>query len=232
MLRCFQEYLHVKSSTDIHQELRKSRIEKDNQGVTVLVYILKGSFIHPFAENMRLVSISKCLEATERVSRDLLQAKTLGHKVLQKFINERILTTTVDFYEPVKKLKLSTFKDLVKVFKISLKDRMIPLKYHRELFTQIMIIMQKRIVDLKEVLSFPLGPLLWALAGIIGDLKKANKASSLHRIEGNALPLEHIPAQSTGIFDGMAEVRSFKVTGLTFGELANELFRSIISKGC
>ena len=80
-------------------------------------------------------------------------------------------------------------------------------------------------------MSFPLGPLLWILAGIIGDLKKTNKASLIHRIEGNALPLEHIIAQSTGIFDGMAEVQSFKATGLTFGELANELFRPIISKG-
>ena len=76
---------------------------------------------------------------------------------MRKFIYERILTTTVDFYEPVKKLKLSAFKDLVNVFKILVKDRMIPLKYHRDLFEQITIIMQKRNVDLKEVLSFPLG---------------------------------------------------------------------------
>ena len=187
--------------------------------MTALVDILKGSFIHPFAEDLPFVSISSGPEATERVSRDLLQAKTLGQEALKKFIKEHILTTTADFYEPVKKLKLSTFKDLVKVFKISVKNRMIPLKYNRDLFTQI------------KVLSFPLGLLPWALAGIIGNLKKTNKASLLHRIEGNALPPEYIPAQSTGIFDGMAEVRSFKATGLTFGGLADELFRSIISKG-
>ena len=29
----------------------------------------------------------------------------------------------------------------------------------------------------------------------------------------------------------MAEVRSFKATGLSFGELADQLFRSVISKG-
>ena len=61
--------------------------------------------------------------------------------------------------------------------------------------------------------------------------KKTNKASLLHRKEGNAIPSEHIPAQSTRIFDEMADVRSLKVTGLTFGELAEKLFRSIISKG-
>ena len=38
----------------------------------MLVDILKGSFIRPFAESMPLVSISSGLEATERVSRDLL----------------------------------------------------------------------------------------------------------------------------------------------------------------
>ena len=106
----FQKQLHIKSSTDIQQDLRISRVEKDSQGVTALVDILKGSFIHSFVENILLVSISNGLEATERVSRDLLQAKTLGQEALKKFINERILTTTVSFYELVKKLKLSTFK--------------------------------------------------------------------------------------------------------------------------
>ena len=104
MQRCFQEHLHVKSSTDIHLVLRKRRIEKNSQGVTALVDILKGSFIHPFAEDMPLVFISSGLEATERFSRDLHQAKTLGQEALKEFFNERILTTTVNFYEPVKKL--------------------------------------------------------------------------------------------------------------------------------
>ena len=80
--------------------------------------------------------------------------------------------------------------------------------------------MRKSNVDPKEFLSFPLEPLPWTLAGIIGDLKKTNKASLLHRIEGNVLPLEQIPKQSTRIFNGMAEVRRFKATGLAFGELS------------
>ena len=70
---------------------------------------------------------------------------------MKKLINQCMLTTTANFYEFVNKLKLSTFKDLIKVFKISVKDRMIPLKYHRDLFAQITIIMQKSNVDLQEV---------------------------------------------------------------------------------
>ena len=60
------------------------------------------------------MSISSGLEVTERVSRDLLQARALGQEALKKSINEHTLTTTADFYEPVKKLKLNTFEDLVK----------------------------------------------------------------------------------------------------------------------
>ena len=64
------------------------------------------------------------------------------------------------------------------------------MKYHRDLFAQIMIIMQKRNVDLKEVLSFPLGPLPWASAQCLHHWGSTeNKASLLHRVEGNALPL-------------------------------------------
>ena len=54
---------------------------------------------------------------------------------------------------------------------------MVPLKYYRDLFAEITIIMQKRHVDLKEVLSFPLATLPWPLDGIIGHLKKTNKTS-------------------------------------------------------
>ena len=55
----------------------------------------------------------------------------------------------IDFYEPVKKLNLHTFQNMTKVVKVSVKDRMVPIKSHRNLFGQMSIIMQHREVDLK-----------------------------------------------------------------------------------
>lgn len=72
-----------------------------------------------------------------------------------------------------------------------------------------------------------MGPLPWPLAGVIGE---TNNAALLHRIAGNALPLEKIPKNFTGIYDGMAEVQTFKASGLTCGETADQLFRTIIGK--
>ena len=39
-------------------------------------------------------------------------------------------------------------------------------------FAKLLIIMQKRSMDLKEVFKYSLGPFPWALAGSVGDLKK------------------------------------------------------------
>ena len=62
---------------------------------------------------------------------------------LDNFINERLSENgSVDFFELVKKLNLKTLKHM-KVVKVSVKDRIIPLKVHRDLFGQIALIMQR-----------------------------------------------------------------------------------------
>ena len=50
-------------------------------------------------------------------------------------------------------------------------------------FAKLLIIMQKRSMDLKEVFKYSLGPFPWALAGSVGDLKKTNKSALLHELQ-------------------------------------------------
>ena len=64
------------------------------------------------------------------------------------------------------------------------------MKATRNLFGQIAIIMKKRDLDLKEVFKYPLGPFPWALAGVMGDLKKTNKATLLNKFEKLTEPLD------------------------------------------
>ena len=45
-------------------------------------------------------------------------------------------------------------------------------KADRSLFGQMLIIAQSRELHMKDMLSHPLGPLLWALANGIGSLQK------------------------------------------------------------
>ena len=94
-------------------------------------------------------------------------------------------------------------------------------------FGQIAIIMPERDLDLKEV-HF-LGPFPWALAGVMGDLKKTNKATLLNEVKKLTEPLDSLPDAYASIFDGMAIVQKDRTTELTFGELAHQMFQSILS---
>ena len=167
MCRCLQDHLHHATNSDVHHDLRRSRIAKDIQSVTSIVDVLKNTFVHPFMSDINLVSISSGLEATQKVADDLLNAKKIGQQAMEKFIKERLEDKTIEYFAPVKKTNLATFKNLVKVVKVSVKQRMIPLRYHRDIFGQISIIMQKRDVGLRNVLAYLS---TWATAMVLSRL--------------------------------------------------------------
>ncbi len=81
---------------------------------------------------------------------------------------------------------------------------------------------------MKEVFKYPLGPFPWALAGVMGNLKKTNKSALLNELEKLTEPLDSLPDDYASIFDGMAIVQKARATGLTFGELAHQMFQSIL----
>ena len=77
------------------------------------------------------------------------------------------------FYDPIKKLKLQTFSVWQKrtVFKAGT-NRELVLKADNRVFGQMLLIAQKRKLDMKDVLEYPLGPKPCALANADGTLKK------------------------------------------------------------
>ena len=86
--------------------------------------------------------------------------------------------------------------------------------------------MQKRIIDLKTIFCYPLGPLPWSLCSPLGNLKKNNKASLLHKLEGPVIPTSLNDDDNARTIDGMALVRQSKVSDLTFGLLARQLLKN------
>ena len=127
--KCFHQILNYKGSkSNIHNDLSKSRIKKDNEDVKDIIEVLKENFIHPFS-NRELVCISNGLVAPEDVSENFLNAKMHGAKLMKQFMSDRLEEgATIDFYQPMKKKGLKTFTHMRKVVKVSVKDRMIPLK--------------------------------------------------------------------------------------------------------
>ena len=83
--------------------------------------------------------------------------------------------------------------------------------------------MGRRHVNLREVLSYPLGQLPWSLSAVAVELKKTYKAALLHTIENDAAALDVIPRNCVGNFGGMVEIQSYKAAGLTSGEFSDGL---------
>ena len=133
------------------------------------------------------------------------------------------------FFWAIEETGFKTFSNLQKVVKVGVKDRMVSLKIHRDLFGQMVIIMQHCNVDLKEVFKYPLGPLPWSLSGVVGELCKTNKVAILHHLEKDTTPLSHTSHNHAAIIDGMAAIQKAKGNGLTSQQFGDDLLQFIIS---
>ena len=223
------EFVSLRSVRSLYKDLSKTRIEKDLKDVQEIIDLLKEVFIHPFEER-GLVSLSSGIVATTDIKDDLMNTCSLRKKAMDNFINEQLReNSSVDFFKPVKKLNLKTFKHIINVIKESVKDRIIPLKVHRDLFGQIALIMQRRSINLQNVFCYPLGPLPWALSGSVGEIRKTNTIALLHSLEKDATPLTSPPRNHATIIDGMAVVQKCKPTGKTFEQMVSDMLELILS---
>ena len=103
---------------------------------------------------------------------------------MEIFMEDRLKENAlIGFYEPVKKLNLTSFQHMTKTVQLSVKERLVLLKFTCNLFGKMYIIMQHQNIDLKKVFTYPLGPLPWALAGPVGELRQTNKVALLHKLE-------------------------------------------------
>ncbi len=75
-------------------------------------YTILLTWGNPFSPSESLINIASGLQATEEVQQDLLQAQSKGESALNAFLEQRIKTNVVPFYDPIKKCKLKTFSSL------------------------------------------------------------------------------------------------------------------------
>lgn len=140
-----------------------------------------------------------------------------------------MLSSEVSFHDPIKKLKLTNFASstLSKV-KITGKDVMI--KADRNLFTRLLVVAQKRSMDLRNVFEYSLGPLPWSPASADGSLCKTDKSKLLESLTKDIEPAEDVPPTAAIIVDGMAVLQSLKQVPETFEELALAVFHHAVPK--
>ena len=222
---CFHKHLNYQKQEHKHPDLTPSRIQRDNRDVCKIVEILTEAFLNPFTESP-LVCISTGIVANETLCNEILNAKEEGTKCMEKFISERLSNERdKSFYDPLKKLKLKTFRSMNKYQEYKCKDKTVILHASKDIFFKLAIIAQKRSVDLKLVFEYPLGPLPLSLAEPDGTLKKTVKSSLMHKFEQDLDPVTSVVGNYAFIADGMACIRQLKVLKSTYTEFAVSFFK-------
>lgn len=90
---------------------------------------------------------------------------------------------------------------------------------------------QSRNLQMADILSYPLGPMPWALATPEGLPRKTNKAILATTLHKNVTPEEEMPLNSVSVVDGMMLVQKVKGDQNTFGEIAQTIFAMAMKEG-
>ena len=159
-----------------HKEAGSQRLKKDEYDVQKLVSTVLDVMTDPF-----------CLENVDDEDHcSLLNIATveLGEKQMKDFVEKRLNTSEVKFWEPLPHLKVETFASLSKKKKIRTADeKIITVNADRDLFGRLLITANSRGVQLREVLSYELATAPYSLAHVDVSMRKATKSVLLAELE-------------------------------------------------
>ena len=159
-----------------HKEVRSSQILKSEQDTCYVMEVI-NNFINPFTiENKdTLYCLSSGAPVPSNVKNDILMSDEIGKKAHKQFVQDRLIDKSVSFHAPVKKQNLKSFANQAKTSLVQGKARKnIEITEERNVFGQLV---------LERVLSYPLGPVPWALATSDGAMIKTDKAKLMHCLE-------------------------------------------------
>ena len=159
---------------------------------------------------------------------------------MEAFIQDRLSTNKVSFWEPLMQLKIKTFASTKK--KLTLKSTNEKVDANRNLFGRLLIVANSREVNLRGVLAYELSPIPLSLAHCDGSLRKTTKSVLMSVLEEKVrvsarLQVEPQDMKSIHLIDGMTVVQMMKDgNASTFGELANKFYaistEPLLQNGC
>ena len=82
-------------------------------------------------------------------------------------------------------------------------NQKVAIRTDQETFARLLLIKQKSKVNLKEVLTYELGPLPLSIYSYDGSLRKTQKSKLFQHLKSSLVTCEAIPENCPQIFDGM-----------------------------
>ena len=100
-----------KQDNHLHKDTGKSRIKRDEEDVRKVMEVV-SNWTNPFEPSEELASLSFGCVVTETIKSNLLAAKEKRTEALTGFVEDRLLSDSVGFFDPLPKFPISCCKIL------------------------------------------------------------------------------------------------------------------------
>ena len=215
-----------------YKEVRSLQILKSEQDKCRVMEAI-NTFINYFTNEDKdtLYCLSSSAPVPSNVENDILMSDEIGKKAHKQFVQDRLVDKSVSFHAPVKKQNLKSFANQAKTSLVQGKARKnIEITAERNVFRQLVILALQHELSLEHALSYPLGPVPWALATSDGAMTKTGKAKLMHCLEDKSHFAQR-PMATVGfqcyIVHRNALLQAMVSLPSTFGELAAYAFQQL-----
>ena len=174
-----EERLGIGQRLNKPKDFGKSRSKFDDK-CALRAYEVLINWGSPFKLRESLVNVASGQEALPQVALDIASAESIGETCFEEFVKCRLKSNKINFYDPIKRNKLKTFKHMSLKKTITLKEKSITISAERSLFARLLVISNGREgLSLKTVLSYSLSPIPWCFGLPDGGLVKTTKSKLL-----------------------------------------------------
>ena len=209
------------------------RMKVDEAAVQSVVDTVKTFINSQMYDGEEVVSLVSGVIAPDKTKQGLLSVTSRGEKAADEFIANRVQTSEIDFFSPIKAMKVSTFHNTQKKknsqqakSKIQIEDR--------SLYARLLVISRSRDIELEAILQYPLSTVSLPLANADGTLAKTVKSKLLHAIEADCKECEHVDTGTLEgpcalIVDAMALIQGMPSSAIpgTFGLFAEFILKQL-----
>ena len=174
-----------------------------------------------------LLNIATGVVLREDVAQTLVHSTKKGQQQMKAFVEQRINSNAVGFWEPIPNMKINTFSSTNKKIHVKSSDKLVTVNTDRDLFGRLLIVSNTPQISLKDVLSFELSPVPYSLANADGSLRKGTKSVLCSLLEKDVKVVQQltVPNPTVVIIDSMAIIQMSKSTGTsTFVDLSEKYY--------
>ena len=225
-------FTQERGRVDVHKEAAAKRVARDEADVQKLISCFTSDLMsNPFTqETESLVNFATGVVLPVDIADGLVSSTKEGSEQMNTFVEKRLNSNQISFWDPIPKLKVKTFEVTTKKVQVkAANDKLVTVGADRDLFGRLLIAANVRQINLKEVLCHELSPIPFSLAHHDGSLRKTTKSALAALIEAKVnvcARLQPFPRDTIHLIDGMALVQVLKSAGSsTFGELASKYFK-------